>query len=213
MTRIFILDDHIMFAEGLAAILRQQDGISVSGCFSRIQDLFSALEQGQEADILLLDLSMPDGNGSEVCTRLATAHPTLKPIIVSMHDDGYTVRKALKSGAKGYLLKNTAPAELLNAIRQVVNGQIYLSAPVVQIMVEPPAKTKSSAGVAPHLTNREREVLGYLVQGFTSGKIAEHMSVTVKAVEFHRSSLLAKFDVNNAAALVKKVTELNILNE
>jgi two-component system, NarL family, response regulator NreC len=211
MRTIAILDDHLMFAEGLSALLQQQPSIQVCACFAGIQPFREALQQGIRPDFLLLDITLPDGNGLDLCAELHTARPELSILMLSMHDDAYLVRRALKCGARAYLLKNTPFDELLDAIHRVENGDIYLPETLRQKIRQPGVRNDTAPGASPHLTKREAEVLRYILAGCTSSQIADNMSVTVKAVEFHRSSLLAKFGAGNTASLVRMVTQLNLL--
>jgi two-component system, NarL family, response regulator NreC len=211
MIKISIADDHHVFVDGIESILNQTNTFEVINKYFDGEQVLNSIFQNT-VDILILDISLPKVNGFDVCQALQKAKSNIKVIILSMHDDLSYIRKAVKLGASGYLLKNTSKNELIEAINTVYNGQQFFSKNFIDWMFTPNSVDKKSSTLEPRLTPREKEVLKYISQGFTNLQIASKMFVTVKAIEFHRSSLLSKFGVNNAVVLVQKANEFHLLN-
>jgi two-component system, NarL family, response regulator NreC len=212
MIRIAIVDDHNIFAEGLSFMFAGVEDMQV---VAKCHDGKSFLElmETTEIDVVLLDISLPDIDGMQISETLGQKHPSCKVVTLTMHDEPSVVRKMTKKGAKAYLLKNTSKDELLAAIRTVNEGKAYYSPDIMRLMLEDDGKTKKVQrnSLRPRLTNREQEVLHHIGEGLTTQQIADKLFVTIKAVEFHRSSLLTKFGVQNTAALIKQAIEYELL--
>jgi len=170
-------------------------------CFT-VQSVIERLGQ-TVIDVVLLDISFPQiDDGLGLCEYITRSYPEVKVIALTMHDDASLIKRVVKKGAKGYLLKNTTKIELLQAIQTVYNGKQYFNETITHILLtDNPKSRKSSAGMGarPNLTPRESEVLSLISQGLTTQQMANQLFVSVKAVEFHRSSLLMKFGVPNTA--------------
>lgn len=212
--RIIIADDHRVFAEGLHALLDTQPHFEVVGMYASGLGVLEHLKNNP-ADVLFSDISMPEINGLELCESIKRKYPSLKVIALTMHDDPVLAKRMLRKGADGFLLKNTSKQELLEAIEQVLKGQTYVSEPIGQWLHEEPPKPPkklSTVVTTPHLTKREKEVLRLVADGKTAVQIAEQLYVTPKAVEFHKSSLLAKFGVQNTAHLIRLAVEFQFID-
>ena len=202
--RIVLADDHAIVLDGLHAVLEGELGLEVIG---KVSDGRQAVRLSREQlpDIVVMDLTMPDMNGVEA-TRLITAErPTVKVLCLSMHADRGFVMAALDAGAAGYVLKDGAKKELLDAIRTVMMGQIYLS-PAIAGMVVDAARSHSAGDDVPRLTRlsaREREVLELIAQGESTKAIAQRLNLSVKTVGTHRRNILGKLKLESIAALTK----------
>ena len=165
--------------------------------------------------MVLLDISFPQiDDGLTLCEYITKNYPAINVIALTMHDDASLIKRVVKKGAKGYLLKNTTKTELLQAIQTVHNEKQYFNETITNILLYDGPKTrKSSAGSSskPNLTPRESEVLTRIAQGLTTQQMAAQLFVSAKAVEFHRSSLLMKFGVPNTALLIKTAMEMQLI--
>jgi len=205
--RVLIADDHAILREGLRALVNAQPGIEVVGEADNAQ---ATLQRTVELrpDILVLDLSMP-GGGAETAERVAQDCPAVKVIALTMHEERGYVSRLLRAGAVGYVLKRTASSELVRAIRTVSEGGSYVD-PSLAAALLAEQSTRAGRGVSPeaggsaaNLSNREEEVLRLLALGHSNKEVAATLSISVKTVETHRASGLAKLGVNNRAALVR----------
>jgi DNA-binding NarL/FixJ family response regulator len=203
-TRILLADDHRIVRAGLRALLEKQPGLEV---VSEAQDGRSAVKAALDLapDVVILDISMPDLNGIDAARQIATAQPNVKIIVLSMHSDKKFVPEAFKAGACGYLLKDCAVEELVNAVRTVLSGQPYLSPRIAGVMLgeflqrfEP--RDKSAFSV---LSPREREVLQLLAEGKSTKDIAFKFRLSTKTVEAHRQRIMDKLNVRTIAELTK----------
>ncbi len=214
-TRILIADDHSMFADGIESILDDQDEVKVVG---KCLDGSSVLPYLRENDIdlILLDVNLPGMDGIEVCKKVMSEFPNMKILAISMFNQESYVTEILKNGAKGYILKNTGREELLDAIRTVESGETFFSKDVTEtimrgLMNERKSGSKSS-GFLPKITRREKEVLKLIVEEHTTQEIAGKLFISLKTVESHRSSLLAKMNARNTAGLVRIAIENKLLD-
>jgi DNA-binding NarL/FixJ family response regulator len=197
--RVFIADDHAIVREGLKQILAEQRDIVVAGEAETGLDAIKLFRKSR-CNVLLLDISLPDRNGIEVLKQIKDEKPDLAVLMLSMHrEDQYAIR-ALKAGAAGYLTKQSAPKELVNAIRQVAGGQRYVSAQLAQVLA---AQVGDGFDKPPHesLSDREYQTLTMIASGKTVGEIAKELSLSVKTVSEYRSRLLAKMKLKTSAEL------------
>jgi two-component system response regulator NreC len=215
MIQVLIADDHNVFVEGIASLISGADEIEVVERCYTVQSVKEKLALNP-ADVVLLDISFPRvEDGLDLCEQIHQQHPATKIIALTMHDDASLVKRMVKKGASGYLLKNTTKVELLQAIQTVHQGKQYFNDTILQLLLtESPRsrKTHQGMGAKPTLTPRETEVLGLIAQGLTTQQMATQLFVSSKAVEFHRSSLLMKFGVPNTALLIKTAMELQCIN-
>ena len=161
-----------------------------------------------EADIVLLDIAMPNMDGFQVLKELKNSNSDIKPIVISMHNDGNYIAKCAKMGAYGYLLKNTDEDELILAIRTVGNGKKYFGAEISEKMINFMSTQSISENV---LSNKETEVLGLIAKGLTTKEIAAKLFVSSRTIETHRANILKKLEVKNSAELIKKATKMNLI--
>jgi two-component system invasion response regulator UvrY len=197
--RILIVDDHAIVREGLKQILADTDDIAVGG---EAENSSKALQMARKGpwDLILMDISMPDRSGLETLELLKKEHPGIKVLMLSMHRETLYAVRALKSGAAGYLNKQSAPDQLVDAIRLVASGKKYISPEVAQEL----ASTVSGEREAlPHetLSNREYQTLCLIASGHPVSAIAEQLKLSVKTISMYRARLLQKMQLKNNAEL------------
>jgi two-component system response regulator NreC len=204
IVRILIADDHKIILDGLCSLLEKNDSLKVIG---QAADGLSAVRLAGELspDLVIMDISLPGLNGIDATRRILEANPRAKIIALSMHKDGRYIAEALKSGAMGYLLKESAFDELIAAIGAVMKGQCYLSASIADLVIKDYIRhlEKTDSGIFTVLTPREREVLQSLSEGLSTKGIAARLEVSVKTVETHRAQIMAKLDIHSIAELTK----------
>lgn len=201
--RILVADDHALIREGLRKVLEMEDDLVVVG---ESHDGPSTLERVRETqpDVVTLDVSMPGMSGLEVARRLREEFPSLKIIILTVHDDQACLLDAVRAGGQAYLLKDSEPAHLIEAIRAVHAGGTYFPAEFVshlvedyrKVTVEAAAAREPAAGGKPQLTERETEILRLIGQGASNREIAERLCISEKTVKNHVSSLLHKLELD-----------------
>jgi DNA-binding NarL/FixJ family response regulator len=197
--RVFIADDHAIVREGLKQILAESPDIVVAG---EAENGLDAVKQfpKSKCQVLLLDISMPDKSGIDVLKQIKKDQPEVAVLMLSMHrEDQYAIR-SLKAGAAGYMTKQSAPKELVTAIRQVATGQKYISAALAQELASQLGEPRENL---PHetLSDREFQTLTMIASGLTVGAIANELSLSVKTISEYRARLLAKMKLKNNAEL------------
>jgi DNA-binding NarL/FixJ family response regulator len=202
--RILLADDHKIVVDGLATLLERIPGYQV---VARAADGLSAESLARELapDVAILDISMPGLNGIEATRLILEKNPSVRVIILSMHADGRFIAEALKVGALGYLLKESAFEELAAAIRTVMGGRAFLSSSIVDAVVKDYIRHLEHQGtsVFSRLSAREREVLQMLAEGLATKQIAARLSLSVKTVETYRKQIMEKLDIHSIAELTK----------
>jgi len=206
--KLIIADDHELFRKGLAELLIKHDDIKIAKSVGDGLEFMELVNSQFEADIVLLDITMPNMDGFQVLKELKTSNSNIKPIVISMHNDGNYIAKCAKMGAYGYLLKNTDEAELILAIRSVSSGKKYFSAEISEKMINFMSTQSISENV---LSNKETEVLGLISKGLTTKEIAAKLFVSSRTIETHRANVLKKLEVKNTAELIKKATKMNLI--
>lgn len=196
--KIFLADDHKILRESLEMLLSQEEDIQVVG---QAEDGLEAerLYHQFMADILLLDISMPKKSGLDVAKNLIYTYPDLKVIFLTMHKNEEMLAEAFNSGARGYVLKENAFEELITAIRNVMDGKIYVSSVLAPVMLNGFLQNEKSNK---DLSGREREVLKLLAEGFSNKEIADCLMISIKTVETHRANIMRKNNFKNITELV-----------
>lgn len=203
--RILLVDDHVVLRQGLKALFSAEDDIEIVGEAGNGREALSLVPELQP-DIVLMDISMPHLNGIEATRQIRRDHPTVKVVILSMHDGEAYVLQAFRAGAVGYVLKQSNATELLSAIRAAHNGGSFLSSPISQTVIGNyirQANFQDQAGDGEILTSREREVLQPLAEGLPNREIAKLLGISVKTVERHRSNMMHKLGLQNKTELVR----------
>jgi DNA-binding NarL/FixJ family response regulator len=197
--QILFADDHIMVRQVVRALL-EQAGMAVLGEASDGQEALQ-IADAQPPDVALLDITMPHLNGLETARRLRDACPQTKMIMLTAHTEDSYVLEAVQAGAVGYVVKTQATRDLVQAIRDVLQGGMYLSPRVSHTVVT--AYLRHADLPPDPLTSREREVLQLIAEGETTKEIAWRLELSTKTVESHRSRLMHKLDIHDAATLVR----------
>jgi len=200
--RIYIADDHTIVRDGLAVMLQVHSDITVVGSGSDGRQAVREIEQ-LHPDIVIMDIAMPNLNGIEAALLLRDVAPAVKTIMLSMYATKEHIFRALQAGARGYLLKNSAGSELVNAIRIVQSGQRYLSQKISDTVVDDYLLESRVAGPLDALSAREREVLQLVAEGHSSAQVAAMLSLSPKSIETYRSRLMQKIGVSDLPSLVK----------
>jgi DNA-binding NarL/FixJ family response regulator len=212
--QIFLADDHTVVREGLKALINTQLDMRVIG---EASDGQSTLQQTRDCqpDIVVMDISMPNMNGIEVTAQLKQECPNLKVLVLSVHEDPNYLRESLAVGAAGYILKHAAADTLIHAIRTVAAGGIYLdpaiAGHVIAHFVRVPAA--ASALLGSQLSEREREVVQCIAQGYSYKEIAAKLALSVKTIDTYRMRALKKLGLPNRAALVRHALEHGWLHD
>jgi two-component system response regulator NreC len=203
-TRIILADDHRMFREGLRSLLRDEAGFQLVG---EADDGRTAVEmvKTHSADVVVMDLRMPDLNGIDATRACLVANPHVKVIGLSAYGDDKTITEMLRAGASGYVLKESAFEELVAAIHTVLKDKVYLSPSATGALVADYARRPSAdtPTAFSFLSPREREVLQLIAEGKATKEAAAQLHVSVKTVETHRRNLMEKLQVDSVAALTK----------
>lgn len=214
MLRVFLVDDHMVVREGLKTLINAQPDMQVCG---EAHDGLDAWEQVRDCapDLVIMDISMPQMNGIQATAQIKQACPAVQVLVLSVHDDTSYLRQLLAVGASGYILKHTAADALIQAIRMVAAGGIYLEPSlaehVVARYVRRPAVTTELLGAA--LSERESEVVQQVARGYSNKDIATQLNLSVKTVETYRARAMEKLGLESRVALVRFAFERGWLRE
>ena len=203
--RVIVTDDHHLVRQGIRALLEKADDIEVVGEAADGQEAIDLVKR-LAPDVLVMDIAMPRLDGNQATGRVRALGVATRVVILSMYSDETLVRQALRSGARGYLLKRSVAEELLLAVRAASRGEIYLSPTISgSILAEflTPQTDADACSPLERLTPREREVLQLVSEGHTNSAIAKLLTVSVKTVEKHRANLMSKLNVHDLAALMR----------
>lgn len=207
MISVYILDDHPLFVEGIVSYLQKEKNITIVGYSHTATDCMQYINTHTAIDILLLDINLPDGNGIDLCTTIKATYPAIGIIALSSHNQGSYIANMIEQGARGYLLKNTAPAEILAAIKAVHMGDTYYCFEVAKSY----KLTQQQRNEQPTLSKREKEILLLIANGMPNSEISKQLYISIDTVDTHRKNLYHKLDVHNIASLIKKAKEMNYL--
>lgn len=212
MIKVFIVDDHKMVIEGLKLLLQHAQDISVAGHALNGEEALTMIDTYQP-DIVLMDVNMPGLNGIETTKQLMVKHPNSKIIAISMHKESSLIKLMLSNGAKGYVLKNAGQDELIEAIKTVYSGKMYLDSTVNDIVINSVASNSKShvSDSFPKLSRREKEILRLIIDEYTTQEIADKLCISFGTVETHRRNMLIKTGARNTVGLVKLALDYNLL--
>ena len=197
--RVVLADDHVLVRQSLKALL-DREGFKVVAEASDGQEAVRQVESMQP-DIAILDISMPTLNGIDAAREIGRIAPKVKTILLTQHDEDEYISEALDAGMRGYVLKSQVASDLLEAIRQVSRGQVYLSPGVSNALVQA-FRSKVTKSKDP-LTARERQVLQLIAEGKSTRDVASLLGISVKTAESHRTRLMSKLDIHETASLVR----------
>lgn len=202
MIRVVIADDHTILREGLKQLLLASEDLTVVGEAADGHEVLREI-RSREFDVLLLDMSMPGKSGMELIKQVKAERPKLRILVLSMHEEHQYAVRAIRSGASGYLTKESAATQLVTAIRKVAGGGAFISAEVAEQLAL--SAMPHHAEGPPHvaLSDREYQVFRLLVEGAAVSEIAQKLNLSVKTVSTHKARLMEKLAIDNAADLVR----------
>jgi DNA-binding NarL/FixJ family response regulator len=202
--RILLADDHTVMRNGLRLLLERQPHLQVVGEAADGRQAV-ALSESANPDVVVMDIGMPNLNGIEAARQIVNRNPHTAIAILSMHSDESNVIRALKAGARAYLLKDSAEADLLAAVRALTEGKSFFSPAISKILVEDYMRQLESRGAEDTyelLTNREREILQMLAEGRTNKEVANMLNLSLYTVETHRTHILQKLNLHSVPELI-----------
>ena len=203
VTKVFIVDDHYMVIEGIRSLLQHEKGIEWTGHATNAASCLSFL-QNQLPDIILMDISMPDKSGIDLCKEVKEKYPSVFVIGLSTFNQQSFIQKMMDNGASGYVLKNATQEELMEAIEIVARGKTYLSDEVSKVL-----RKQEDTNIV--LTRREKEVLELIAGGMTNNEIGAKLFISPSTVDTHRKNLLAKFEAKNTASLIRIAAQMQFI--
>lgn len=200
--RLFIVDDHPVFRDGLLVLIKRELGLTVCGEAENAPKALSAVEQ-LKPELVLADIGLPGRSGLELIKDILAVCPETKVLVISMHDEALYADRVLRAGGRGYIMKQEGPNKILQAIRQVLSGQIYLSPKMSARLLDALAghRAKHESAIS-GLTDREVEIFQMIGQGKDSHAIARQLNLSVKTVDAHRGHLKEKLDLKSGTELI-----------
>jgi two-component system, NarL family, response regulator NreC len=213
--RIVLTEDHQILRDGVKSLIASEN-IKITGEASTGAELWELLE-GEKPDIILMDISLPDTSGIELTRLISERFPEIKVLILSMYTDESFINQAIKSGAKGYLHKNTTREEMLIAIDTVYSGNDFYSDNISKIILKSyieKAKLNAEESLNPHevLSKREIEILTMFAEGFINKEIADKLFISIRTVESHKNHIMQKLNLKTQVELVKYAIRHNLIN-
>jgi DNA-binding NarL/FixJ family response regulator len=193
--KVFIVDDHYMVIEGIRSLLQNEKGIEWTGHATNAASCLSFLKH-QQPDVILMDISIPDMSGIDLCKEVKQNYPGVFIIGLSTFNEQVFIQKMMENGASGYVLKNASRKEIIEAIQTVIKGKTFLGDGVSETLNRPDDK-----GIV--LTRREKEVLVLIAEGLTNNEIGSKLFISPSTVDTHRNNLLTKLDAKNTASLIR----------
>ena len=211
--RIFLADDHTVMRAGIRLVLERQPDLHVVGEASDGRETVNAIER-LHPDVVVMDISMPNLNGIEATRQILANGVAVSIVVLSMHADEEYVLRALKAGARGYLLKESAEADLIAAVRAVISGKSFFSPAVSRLLVEDYVRQLQDRDIEDSyelLTTRERETLQLVAEGKSNKDIANLLNLSVYTVETHRSNIMRKLNLHSVAEVVLYAVKKHIV--
>jgi DNA-binding NarL/FixJ family response regulator len=199
---VLLADDHAIVRDGLKTLLQAQPDLRVVGEAANGREAVGTAAQ-LRPDVVVMDISMPDMNGVEAARRIHAARPETRIVMLSMHGNAEHVYRALEAGATGYLLKESAGAELVTAIRAVHAGRRYLTEKVNELVIAGYLGENRAGSPLESLSKRERDILQHIVDGRNNRETAELLHISIKTVETYRSRMMRKLGIRDVTELVK----------
>jgi DNA-binding NarL/FixJ family response regulator len=205
--KIYIVDDHPVMRDGLVELISKSPELTVCGESSTAED---ALEKIPEAapDLVLIDLSLPGMSGMDVVTALKAGHPGIKMLVLTMHDEGLYAERAVRAGARGYIMKHQVARDVRTAIQTVLAGDFYLSPKISKDLLEAALSAKPSSGDDPEtlLSDREKEVFRHVGKGLGATEIARILGINVKTVETYQARIREKLSLKDSAQVFQRAS-------
>lgn len=209
--KIVVADDHVIIRAGLKTLIQSDSSLHIIGEASGGQEAISMVEKLQP-DILVLDLSMPDIDGIVVTRQVHSNYPNVRILILTVHEDEALLREVIKSGASGYILKHAAEKELVEAIKRILSGEMYVDPKMLPSLFKQSrvTSTKSETKEEP-LSPREVDVLKLIVDGYTNRQIGLELNISMRTVEGHRSNIYGKLGLHSRVELVRYAKEHGLI--
>jgi len=219
VVRVALCDDHAVVRRGLQLILEAEPDLTVVGVAGGVAEAI-VLAEATRPDVFVMDLGLPDGNGIDATAELRRVSPATQVLILTVHDDVAYLRSAFAAGAAGYVVKEAADTELVDAVRQVAAGRRYVHPTLGAALLGAPGPdvgpsghaASGLAGPGGELSQREVEVMRFMAMGLTSAEIADRLYVSVRTIETHRAHIHQKLDVRNRAQLVRRARDAGLLD-
>jgi DNA-binding NarL/FixJ family response regulator len=212
-TKVLLVDDHPIVRRGIADLINAENDLEVSGEAATMQEALAQMQKVRPG-LVIVDVSLDGNNGIELMKNLSARSPTIPILAYSMHDESIYAERALRAGAKGYVMKQAPPEALLSAIRQILKGKIYLSEQMsdrlLGKLVGAGVSTTAMASPIDKLSDRELEVLQLLGKGLGTAQIAEKLCLSVKTVETYREHLKQKLNLANGQELLRYAIEWSL---
>ena len=202
--RVLIVDDHPVLRRGVVEMLAQEPDLTVCGEASDVHEALQAVEE-LKPDLVLVDITLKNSNGLELLKDLRTRWPNLPALVLSMHDETLYAERALRAGARGYVAKGEPPARVMQAVRQVLNGEVYVSERLASKLLYRLVNGQPGSGrfSVEALSDREFEVFRFIGEGRSTRDIAERLHLSVKTIESHRENIKRKLKLKNASELLQ----------
>lgn len=207
LVSVVIVDDHPVVIEGFKNVVNNGEQLVLKNWFTSALD-FQVFMEEETADIVLLDITLPDGNGIQLCRELKQKQPQIIVLAISNLSERSIIQQMLQSGANGYLLKTAEPADILSCIKRALAGEIVLSREVNSLF---DLKALNEPAEIPELTKRERQILNLIAKGKKSAQIAEELFISPLTVKTHRATLLQKFETGNIVIAINKARIYGLL--
>jgi len=206
--RVFLVEDHPVTREGFAQLINYQPDLEVCGQTGAAGNAMSAIAE-LKPDLAIIDISLADSSGLELIKNLKCCQPSVPVLVLSTHDEALYGQRALRSGARGYVMKQAPTSEVMNAIRDVIAGEIYLSnAMRTRVVRQQFERPKDPEGADIHvLSDRELEIFALLGHGNTTRQISAKLHLSISTVETHRAHIKEKLELTNAVELVRRAVE------
>lgn len=212
VVRVALCDDHGVVRSGLRRILEAEEDLQVVGEAASVRDAV-VLAIAERPDVFVMDVGLPDGSGITATIDVRRASPNTRVLVLTVHDDIAYLRRAFEAGADGYLVKEAADVELVQAVRQVAAGRQYVHPTLGAALLAPNAPGARPGGPGGELSERESDVLRSIALGMTNTEIAEQLRMSVRTVETHRAHIQQKLDLRSRAELVRFAREAGLLDE
>lgn len=209
--KLIIVDDHILFREGLASIIRSEPDFQIVGMAGTVREAAEAARLARP-DLILMDFSLPDGTGAEATRAILKEHPTCNIVFLTMSEEDENLFDAIRSGAKGYLLKNMQPQKLIAALRSVQKGESALSRSMTMRLMEELSRTKRTEPLRDStLTRRELDVISAVASGLSNAEIAKQLFISENTVKYHVHSVLGKLRLSDRRELSAYAREQGLI--
>jgi DNA-binding NarL/FixJ family response regulator len=213
---IILVDDHQIVRDGIKSLLAGEPGFYISGEVAGYEQLKQLLHK-VPADVVILDINLQGISGIEICKMLGITHPEIKCLMLSMYTNEDFIVNAVKSGARGYLPKNTTRKELVKAVKMIAAGEDYFNETIAEVLIKNYVRKvqgndENSASEQEMLSKRETEILGLVAGGYTNQEIADKLFISIRTVESHKNHIMQKLKLKSTVDLIKFAIRNNIIN-